>query len=203
MKTLSIKWRVALGATTLSVALIGIVTAIQVSLLRRDIAEVLSAQQFTLASQVAHDLDGKLAASLNALARSAESLPRDILNDPPRVRTFYAQRPEMLVVFDDIILLGADGQVTADYPQIVGRTSIRAADRRYFQRRYRRPASGNLGTSTEQAPNATDHQHGRSRVRGRERSIGGVLTGILRLQRRTFCATLHPPRSARPATSLA
>jgi len=189
LKTLSIKWKVALGATALSIALIGMVSAIQVSFLRRDIADVLSAQQFTLASQVAHDLDGKLAASLNALAKSAESLPHDIVSDPDRVRIFYAQRPAMFVVFDDILLIGTDGQVTADYPQIPGRPNINVADGRYFQQVMA------TGKPVISAPALSKLRHEpiikmAAPVLAADGRVLAVLTGVLRLQKENFLGHL-------------
>ena len=182
LKPLSIKWKAALGATALAVALIGIVSAIQVNFLRRDIADVLSAQQFTLATQAAHDLDGKLAASLNALARSADSLPRDILTDPDKVRNFYAQRPAMFVVFDDMLLMRTDGQVIADYPQIAGRTNVNVADRRYFQQVL---ATGKPVIS-EPVIGKLRHEpivNMAAPVLGQDGKVLGVLTGVLRLEK--------------------
>lgn len=133
MKQLSIKWKFALGASVLGLALIALVSLVQAVFLRRDIGALVSTQQFALATRVANDLDADLKFSLAAITRSAEAMPRDLLADPAKFRQFYAERPAMLMLFSDILLVGADGKVISDHPRIEGRTAVDVSDRKYFK----------------------------------------------------------------------
>jgi hypothetical protein len=56
----------------------------------RDIAELVSTQQFALATRVAQDLDADLNFSLTAIMRSAEAMPRELLTNPEKFRQFVA-----------------------------------------------------------------------------------------------------------------
>ena len=128
----SMKWKLAVGATALSIALIWIVSLMQTHYLQNDVRESISAQQFTLVSEVAHEVDTKLASSLKALERSAATLPESVLQSPGQFREFYASRPAMLIFFDDLILVGVDGKIQSDFPIVTGRVGVNVADRKYF-----------------------------------------------------------------------
>jgi diguanylate cyclase (GGDEF)-like protein/PAS domain S-box-containing protein len=133
MKQISIKWKFALGASALALALIALISFVQATFLRRDITELVSTQQFALATRVAQDLDADLSFSLAAITRSAEVMPRELLANPEKFRQFYAERPAMLMLFSDILLVGADGKVISDQPKINGRTAVDVSDRKYFK----------------------------------------------------------------------
>ena len=132
LKQFSMKWKLAIGATAVSIALIWIVSLMQAHYLQEDLRETIAAQQFTLVREVAHEVDAKLASSLLALERSAAALPDGVLQDPARFRDYYASRPAMLVFFDDLIFVGVDGTIRSDFPQVPGRVGISVADRKYF-----------------------------------------------------------------------
>ena len=70
MKQISIKWKFALGASALALDLIALISFVQAAFLRRDITELVSTQQFALATRVAHDLDADLNFSLAAVTRA-------------------------------------------------------------------------------------------------------------------------------------
>ena len=132
LDSFSMKWKLAIGATALSIVLIWIVSLIQAHYLQDDLRESIAAQQYTLVREVAHEIDTKLASSLLALERSAATLPDTDLQDPDRFRAFYASRPVMLILFDDLILIGVDGKVRSDYPKVPGRVGLSVTDRKYY-----------------------------------------------------------------------
>ena len=189
MKQLSIKWKFALGASALGLALIALVSLVQAGFLRRDITELVSTQQFALTTRIARDLDADLTFSLVALARSAESMPRELLTDPAKFRQFFADRPAMLMLFSDILLVGADGKIVADYPQIDGRAAVDVSDREYFK--------DVIGTSK---PTISDPVLSKVRrvpiinmgapVLGSDGKVLAVLTGVMMLNRSNVLSTL-------------
>ena len=128
----SMKWKLAIGATALSIVLIWIVSLMQAHYLQEDLRESIAAQQFTLVREVAHEVDAKLNSSLLALERSAATMPESILDDPARFRDHYASRPAMLILFDDLILIGIDGIVQSDFPKVPGRVGVSVVDRKFF-----------------------------------------------------------------------
>jgi PAS domain S-box-containing protein len=189
MKSLSIKQKVAASVALLAMMLIGLVTGIQLHFMRLDIARMLSDQQFSLVSRQAEDLDNKLTLHLDVLTRSAANLPANLLESPQQLRTFYQQRA-MLALFDDVLVIGANGQVIADIPEMPGRTQVNAADRIYFQEVIRtgkpvisEPLLGKLRKEPVVNMGAP--------ILDRNGKIIAVLTGVLRLYKDNFLGNLR------------
>lgn len=189
MKQLSIKWKFALGASALGLALIALVSFVQAGFLRRDITELVSTQQFALTSRVARDLDADLKFSLTALTLSAEAMPREVLTDPAKFRQFYADRPAMLMLFSDMLLVSADGKIVSDHPQIASRTGVDVSDRKYFK-----------DVVASAKPTISDPVLSKVRrepivnmaapVLGPDGKVLAVLTGVMMLNRSNVLATL-------------
>ena len=189
MKSLSIKQKVAASVALLAMMLIGLVTGIQLHFMRLDIARMLSDQQFSLVSRQAEDLDNKLTLHLDVLTRSAATLPANLLESPQQLRAFYQQRA-MLALFDDVLVVGANGQVIADIPEMPGRTQVNAADRIYFQEVIRtgkpvisEPLLGKLRKEPVVNMGAP--------ILDRNGKIIAVLTGVLRLYKDNFLGNLR------------
>ncbi|GGD00832.1 hypothetical protein GCM10011396_55510 [Undibacterium terreum] len=100
--------------------------------MREDFTHVLYDQQTALVNRTAEELDDKLAMLIDILRRSAEHLPRELIDTPSKLRNYYEQRA-ILALFDDILILNKRGDVIADAPEVAGRTRINAADRDYFK----------------------------------------------------------------------
>ena len=128
----SLKWKLAIGATALSIAVIWIVSLMQAHYLQQDLRDSIAVQQTMLVREVAHDIDTKLTASLLALERSAATMPDAALRDPSAFREFYATRPAMLIFFDNLNLVGVDGIVLSDFPKLTGRAGVSVLDRKFF-----------------------------------------------------------------------
>jgi diguanylate cyclase (GGDEF)-like protein/PAS domain S-box-containing protein len=129
----SIRAKVTLGASALSLLLITALTALALQSMRRDFARVLEAQQASLVEQVAADLDAKLAEDLDVLTRTAAVLPLDALDSPERLRAFLAPEVALLTLFDDVLVLDATGRIVADVPALDDRAGVSVADRPLFQ----------------------------------------------------------------------
>ncbi len=130
---LNLKWKLAISVTALSIALIAIVSGLQMQLLKQEFGADIAAQQYRFVTHVAHELDNQLNASLTALERAASALPPATLDEPSALREHLASRSELLVFFDDLLLFSPDGRLRADYPYLRERASVDASDRRYFR----------------------------------------------------------------------
>ena len=132
-KSLDIKWRLALTATALTVALIAVVSAMQIHSLRNELGASIASRLSTLTLQTARDLDADLHALEAALTRTAQVLPQAALAGEGEFRRAIEQQQALLTLVDEVVLLAPQGRVLSDYPQKAGRVGIDASDRAYFK----------------------------------------------------------------------
>ena len=132
MKPLGIKAKVALATSLTSIAMIALVTMIQVQHMRDDFTQVLLSQQSSLITRTAAELDDKLAMLLQIVTLTARQQPPELIGQPAQLRQYYSRR-SMLVLFDDVLVLDAQGVIVADMPEVAGRAGINVAEREYFQ----------------------------------------------------------------------
>jgi PAS domain S-box-containing protein len=132
MKPLGIKAKVALATSITSILMIALVTVVQMQRVKQDFARVLFAQQTALVTRTAEELDDKLNALLDIIAFSARKQPLDVASSAEQLRAYYQDRA-VLALFDDVLIIGADGKVIADLPEVPGRAGIDVADRDYFK----------------------------------------------------------------------
>jgi signal transduction histidine kinase/DNA-binding response OmpR family regulator len=132
MKPLGINVKVALATSITSIVMIAVVTVLQAQRLRADFTKVLFAQQNAIVTRTAEELDDKLTALLDVISQTARKQPRRLLGNPAALREWYEERA-MLSMFDDVILLDADGTLVADVPVMPGRVGVSVADRGYFR----------------------------------------------------------------------
>ncbi|WP_254926546.1 response regulator [Janthinobacterium sp. PC23-8] len=132
MKPLGIKAKVALATSLTSIAMIALVTLVQVQRMRDDFTKVLLSQQTAMIERTAEELDDKLGMLLDVISETARRQPPALMEQPAQLRQYYEQRA-MLALFDDVLVLDARGKVISDVPEVPGRTDINAADRDYFK----------------------------------------------------------------------
>ncbi|WP_298412818.1 response regulator [Janthinobacterium sp.] len=132
MKPLGIKAKVALVTSLTSIAMIALVTMIQVQHMRADFTRVLLSQQSALITRTAAELDDKLGMLLQIVTLTARQQPPELIARPAQLREYYARR-SMLILFDDVLVLDAQGVIVADMPEVAGRAGINVAEREYFQ----------------------------------------------------------------------
>ena len=102
--------------------------------LKTGVAEVLSAQQSSLASYVAEDINGKVLARQAALAQLAAQLPRQALQQPNDAQAWLQSKATTLPLFNlGLVLVAVDGHgAVADFPVIAGRRQLDFNDRDWF-----------------------------------------------------------------------
>ena len=133
MKPLSIKSKVTLIATAALVGLLALVSAVQLSLFKVELRQVLESQQFTLVSRVADDIDQTLMLRLNALVSLAKILPAEELRRPGAMQKNLENRPGLQSEFDALSVIAADGKFVAAVPYDKGRAAINLSDRPWIR----------------------------------------------------------------------
>ncbi|MEW6165162.1 MAG: GGDEF domain-containing protein [Pseudomonadota bacterium] len=124
---------VAFGLFLLLVGLIGRLTILS-ALLKNDIQEVLAAQQLSLATYVAADIDGKVRARRQLLENLARELPASLLAKPGQLQTWLAERHAVAPLFSlGLMVVRADGDgAIADFPPVTGRRDLGFANLDWF-----------------------------------------------------------------------
>jgi diguanylate cyclase (GGDEF)-like protein/PAS domain S-box-containing protein len=133
VKPTSIKTKVTLIATAALLGLLVLVSAIQLSLFKGEMREVLQSQQFTLVSRVADDIDQTLMLRLNALVSLAKILPAEQLRRPGAMQKNLEDRPGLQSEFDALSVIAADGKFIAAVPYDKGRETLNLSDRPWIR----------------------------------------------------------------------
>jgi diguanylate cyclase (GGDEF)-like protein/PAS domain S-box-containing protein len=132
-QALSIKARITLMTvllfTSSTWALIYAVSA----RLERELAAVLSAQQFAVASYVAEDIEANIRFRFSLLTKNAARVTPAMLSNPAAAEDFLRTRDALNELFKiGIVLVSRDGHGIADYPYIPARRDYR----RYHELEY-------------------------------------------------------------------
>ncbi len=81
-----------------------------------------------LAESIARDIDYKLVERRQLLESLAQTLPRELLADQPRLRSWLAEHHRINPLFSvGLLVASADGQILADYPPLPGRQDVSIA----------------------------------------------------------------------------
>ena len=75
LAAVGVKMTLAITGTALTIAVIGAISVVQGYFLREDLGNEVAAQQSTLVTRVAGELDARLNSDLQTLTRLARSLP--------------------------------------------------------------------------------------------------------------------------------
>ena len=189
MKPLGIKAKVALATSLTSIAMIALVTVIQVKHMRDDFTQVLLSQQTALIARTAEELDDKLAMLLDIITQTARHQPATLMDDPDALRDYYTQRA-MLALFDDVLVLDTQGKVVANVPEVKGRIGTDVADRAYFQTVMRTKKA----MITEPMLGKTSHLpivQMVAPVLDKDGKVAGIVIGVLRLYKDNMLGRLR------------
>ena len=189
MKPLGIKAKVALATSLTSIAMIAVVTVIQVKHMRDDFTQVLLSQQTALIERTAEELDDKLAMLLDIITQTARHQPASLMDDPNALRDYYTQRA-MLALFDDVLVLDTQGKVVANVPEVKGRIGTDVADRAYFQTVMRTKKA----MITEPMLGKTSHLpivQMVAPVLDKDGRVAGIVIGVLRLYKDNILGRLR------------
>jgi len=189
MPTLSLKFQLTLGAIALGLLLLLLQFFSQFYTLRGELKERIEQEQFRALSDLAAQLDDKIEERLLALARSADSIPRDKLADRPALEKHLQGKTALLTLFDDLYIFDAQGVLLVDWPVKPGRRDLDMSGRDYIQnvRNTLQPTISEpvLGRATRQpivvlaAP-----------VLGADGKLRGIVGGVLNLYKPNLLGAL-------------
>ena len=189
----SLKYRIAFAVAVVFVVMVAITNALQMRLLREDLGRMLAEQQFTLVQRMAREIDAKFETGISVLASTAALITSTDVAQPLHLREEFRARPALLSFFDDILVLGPDGRILVDYPQVDGRAGVDASDRQFFREVVR----------THQTV-ISEPQLGKTRgepivqvatpILTLDDRLVGVLVGVIRLYRSSFLGRLNEER---------
>ena len=128
----SIKVKVTLTVTICFVVMLATFAAIQAYLVRNDIRKMLGAQQLSLVSHIADQIDQRLATTHQALIAVSRTIPPEIARDPAQMRKNLEDRASLLSLFDSLFLVSAAGVTLVDLPEL-GRRGLSVKEREFFQ----------------------------------------------------------------------
>ena len=129
---LSLKFRVALVMTALFVAAISFVTAVQLQEVRRSMYDTLAAQQNTLVTRVADEIDEKFRLRQAALAGVAVHLGAAGLDSAVQAQGELSAQSALPTMFDHVFLFSPAGDVLANAPFERQFLRFNVAQRQYF-----------------------------------------------------------------------
>ena len=106
-----------------------------VAVVRDGVQELVSAQQLSLAQYVAADVDQSLRLRQQLLQKLAAELPLPLLQQPPQLESWLAQRHNYSPLFSlGLVVIPENGVgAIADYPPLSGRTQLDFNDRDWFR----------------------------------------------------------------------
>ena len=132
MKPFSIKTKVTLVATASFLALLALVTAIQMYSVKAEISVVVGDQHYTLVSRVAEEIDQKLEADRQLIGIVSQSISAELIADLDELQKNLDRRAILRSVFDSIFIISAKGYVLVDSPA-EGRRGIDISEQENFR----------------------------------------------------------------------
>jgi PAS domain-containing protein len=127
-----IKTKVTLIVTVSVVALLALVSALEVYRVKADLRELLGNQQMTLVSRVADEIDEKLRSAHAVLIAMSKMVPSEIAGDRGRLRANLQGRPGAELLFDNLLVFSSSGITLVD----VGGSGLEGAsvsEREFFR----------------------------------------------------------------------
>ena len=129
MLSRSLAARVTLFTLGVFVASVWGLTFYASRMLREDMQNLASDQQFATVSFVAAQIDARFEDRANALTLVAGAIDPVLLAKPEALQTFLEQRPILQVLFNGgAFATGRDGVAVADVPRVAGRIGVRLID---------------------------------------------------------------------------
>ena len=111
----------------------GLQTYINTQQIQHDMEAILSAQQFSVASYMADDIENKLRLRMELLATAANDITPLLLSNSDKSRSYLQSNHILHTLFKGgVVLISANAVGVADYPVIAGRQGYHFNDLEYF-----------------------------------------------------------------------
>lgn len=129
----SIKFRLIALGVVLVVAGMASRTFLVNPFVREQMAELVSAQELTIATYVAEDIDHSIKSRLDLIGQFAVDLPSGLLAHPEPLRAWIKERQHINPLFDGIVVVSPDGHgLLAEYPATPGREALDYSNSDWF-----------------------------------------------------------------------
>lgn len=134
MGRISLKTKIAIFVMLIIFTCVPLVAHVTLSFLGDEFEQALKAQQATLVTRLAKELDDELLVSQRALLSAARSVTPDHLASPAAAREFLRTLPALASLFDNgVFLFAADGKLLAGTIGEVARPGMDFSDRQYVR----------------------------------------------------------------------
>lgn len=130
---LSLKARLAAGVALLFGGMVVALTLFQVYQTRASMSEVLSAQQTSLVTRTADEIDEKFRDRRTALIESADGIAPYLEQNLGSVQLQLRDRRALATMFDTIVIFSVEGEVLAVQPERPELRRVNISSRPYFQ----------------------------------------------------------------------
>ena len=135
MNALSLKTKMTIAVSLLTAILLSILALSAQTFVVNQIKALVSSQQFTMLSAIADQIDDKLQTSRHELIAAAGTLRKGALDDPARLKEFFAERPDTLAMFDNgLFLFSARGDLLSGNPLDPEMLTKNYSHRDYFKK---------------------------------------------------------------------
>ena len=141
----SIKFRlIEFGAVLVIAGLLARIF-VMIPFVRDQIAELVSAQELSIATYVAQGIDDSIRSRLTSVVQSAADVPLSVIAQPDKLPAWLQDRQRANPLFDGLLVVRADGHgLIGEYPALPGRERLDYADADWFRavRQNGKPAVG-------------------------------------------------------------
>jgi hypothetical protein len=127
-KLRSIKTKATLIVTVCVVALLVLVSALEMHRLKADFREVLGTQQMSLVSRMADHIDDSLKSAHGVLIAVSKEVPLEIVNDATQLKKSLEGQTGLRMMFDNLLVFSRTG-MTRGMREILGETGTACASR--------------------------------------------------------------------------
>ncbi|HET7766590.1 MAG TPA: diguanylate cyclase [Burkholderiales bacterium] len=129
----SIKTKVTLIVTICVVALLMLVSAVEMYRVKSDFREVLGNQQLTLVARMVDDIDEKLASAHAVLIGVSKAIPPEIARNPGQLRKNLEFRNALQFLFENLVVFSPAGVTLVDL-RSTGLEGASVSDREFFKK---------------------------------------------------------------------
>ena len=135
LQGISLKTKMALAVASLFTLFVVVASGLALSYFERTFKDSIFAQQFTLVSTLAEDIDDKLQIAQNALLAAAATVPPDILNNADHAQRFIDTISGFHSIFDNnISFISTEGKIIAETRYLPGRRGKDLSSREFVQK---------------------------------------------------------------------
>jgi diguanylate cyclase (GGDEF)-like protein len=130
----SLKFRIVALGVSLVLASVLLRQYVALPRIQKDVVELVAAQQLSIASYIARDIDHSVVSRLTLLGQFAADLPPGLAQRPDQLKAWLKDRQSLSPLFNGLLAVRPDGHgLIAEYPLVPGRGQLDYAALDWFQ----------------------------------------------------------------------